>query len=127
MEFIDPDSVKRVAKAREHMLKFQRRIFKLEHLLEDLSRSVEIAQYSRQYNVTDVFTRQATELLADRLTLPETNQSDTKFTVIEGDLTTTEINDIRSKHGMDAVDAGQSQVEISNRVRRTKKSTADSE
>jgi hypothetical protein len=127
MEFIDPDSVKRVARAREHLLEFQRRIFKLEHLLEDLSRSVEIAQYSRQYNVTDVFTRQATELLADRLTLPETNQSDTKFTVIEGDLTATDINDIRSKHGMDAVDAGQPQVEISNRVRRTKKSTADSE
>jgi hydrogenase maturation protease len=38
MEFIDPDSVKRVARAREHMLDFQRRIFKLEYLLEDLSR-----------------------------------------------------------------------------------------
>lgn len=45
MEFIDPDSVKRMAKAREHMLKFQQRIFKLEYLLEDLTRSVEIARY----------------------------------------------------------------------------------
>jgi hypothetical protein len=47
--------------------------------------------------------------------------------VIEGDLSATDINDIRSKHGMDAVNASQQKVEIANRVRRTKKSTADSE
>jgi hypothetical protein len=127
MEFIDPDSVKRMARAREHMLKFQQRIFKLEYLLEDLTRSVEIARYSGQYTVTEVFTRQAEQLLLDRLTLPEVPQSDqdVKYTVVEGTLTSDHVNDVRSKHGMDAV-TGVSDTEISGTVRTRKAKPQDS-
>jgi hypothetical protein len=46
-------------------------------------RSVEIAQYTKQYNVTEVFVRDADELLKERLTIPEIEQGDTKFTLVE--------------------------------------------
>jgi hypothetical protein len=57
---------------------------------------LEIAQYTKQYQVTETFVRDAEVLLKDRLVLPETNQSNTKFTLVEGELSQETIDSIRS-------------------------------
>jgi hypothetical protein len=62
-------------------------------------RSVEIAQYTKQYNVTEVFVRDAEQLLKDRLILPEINQANTKFKILEGELSQDTIDSIRAKQG----------------------------
>ena len=49
----------------------QFRIFKLEQMLDDLCRSCEIAQYSQQYTITEIYRTEAEELLRDRIVLPE--------------------------------------------------------
>ena len=95
MEFVNPKDLKPKA-ARELALKLQLRILKLENCLDDLSRSMEIAQYTKQYQVTETFVRDAEALLADRLVIPEADQSDTKFTLVEGELSQETIDSIRS-------------------------------
>ncbi len=95
MEFQDPSKLKPKA-ARELALKLQMRILKLENCLDDLSRSVEIAQFTHQYNVTETFVRDAETLLEDRLVLPEIDQSGRKFTLIEGDLSKETIEEIQA-------------------------------
>jgi hypothetical protein len=82
MEFQDPTKLKPKA-ARELVAKLQARCFRLENCLDDLMRSVEIAQYTKQYTATEVFVRDAEELLNDRITIPEIEQSDRKFTIVE--------------------------------------------
>lgn len=96
MEFQNPAELKPKA-ARQLALDMQIRVLKLQNCLEDLSRSVEIAQYTKQYNVTEVFVRDAEELLKDKLTLPEINQTDTKFKLIEGELSQETIDQIKAK------------------------------
>ena len=98
MEFQDPTKLKPKA-ARQLALDLQIRMLKLENTLDDLMRSVEIAQYTKQYNVTEVFVRDADELLKDRIVLPELNQGDTKFKIIEGELSQETIDQIRAKPG----------------------------
>jgi hypothetical protein len=95
MEFKNPKDLKPKA-ARELALELQLRILKLENCLDDLSRSLEIAQYTKQYQVTETFVRDAEELLKDRLVLPETDQSNTKFTLVEGELSQDTIDQIKS-------------------------------
>jgi hypothetical protein len=95
MEFQDPTKLKPKA-ARELVLDLQKRILKLENCLDDLSRSVEIAQYTKQYQVTETFVRDAEALLEDRLVLPELNQSNNKFTLVEGELSQETIDQIKS-------------------------------
>jgi hypothetical protein len=95
MEFKNPKDLKPKA-ARELALELQLRILKLENCLDDLSRSLEIAQYTKQYNVTEVFVRDAEELLKDRLILPEIPQGDTKIKLIEGELSQETIDQIRA-------------------------------
>ena len=95
MEFKNPKYLKPKA-ARELALELQLRILKLENCLDDLSRSLEIAQYTKQYQVTETFVRDAEVLLKDRLVLTETNQSNTKFTLVEGELSQETIDSIRS-------------------------------
>jgi hypothetical protein len=97
MEFVDPTKLKPKA-ARELVLSLQKRILRLENCLDDLSRSVEIAQYSKQYQVTETFVRDAEELLKDRLVLPELNQKDSKYTLIEGELSQETIDSIKQNH-----------------------------
>lgn len=96
MEFVNPKELKPKA-ARELVMDLQIRIHKLENCLDDLSRSVEIAQYSKQYQVTEAFVRDAEELLRDRLVLPEIQQGNTKFTLIEGEMTEETAKDIVTK------------------------------
>jgi hypothetical protein len=95
MQFQHPKDLKPKA-ARELALKLQLRILKLENCLDDLSRSVEIAQFTKQYNVTEAFVRDAEALLEDRLVLPEADQSNAKFTLIEGDLDQDTVDKIRN-------------------------------
>jgi len=97
MEFQDPTKLKPKA-ARELALKLQVRMLRLENTLDDLMRSVEIAQYTKQYQATEVFVRDAEELLRDRITLPELNQADTKFKIIEGELSQSTIDAIKEKN-----------------------------
>jgi hypothetical protein len=95
MQFQHPKDLKPKA-ARELALKLQLRILKLENCLDDLSRSVEIAQFTKQYQVTETFIRDAESLLEDRLVLPEADQSNAKFTLIEGDLDQDTVDKIRN-------------------------------
>ena len=98
MEFQDPTKLKTKA-ARQLALDLQIRMLKLENTLDDLMRSVEIAQYTKQYTVTEVFVRDAEELLKDRLLLPELEQGDTKFKLIEGELSQETIDQIKAQQG----------------------------
>ena len=93
MEFQNPKDLKPKA-ARELALNLQLRILKLENCLDDLSRSVEIAQFTKQYTVTEAFVRDAEALLEDRLIVPEIDQSNRKFVLVEGEVDKQTVNDI---------------------------------
>lgn len=95
MELVDPKTLK-PKQARELVLKLQQRIYRLENCLDDLSRSVEIAQFTKQYNVTEAFVRDAESLLEDRIVIPEINQKDQKFTLVEGELSQEAIDKIKN-------------------------------
>ena len=82
MEFKDPSKLK-PKEVRQLALDLQVRMLKLENTLDDLMRAVEIAQYTKQYKVTEVFGRDAEELLKERIILPEIKQGNTKFTLVE--------------------------------------------
>jgi hypothetical protein len=96
MEFQNPKNMKPKA-VRELALELQLRMIKLENCLDDLSRSVEIAQFTRQYNVTEVFVRDAQDLLVDRVIMPKIAQTDKRFTLVEGELTADTIKSIKDK------------------------------
>lgn len=93
MVFQNPKDLKPKA-ARELALNLQLRILKLENCLDDLSRSVEIAQFTKQYNVTEAFVRDAEALLEDRLIVPEIDQSNRKFVLVEGEVDKQTVKDI---------------------------------
>ena len=95
MDIVDPKALK-PKQARELVLKLQQRIYRLENCLDDLSRSVEIAQFTKQYNVTEAFVRDAEALLEDRIIIPEINQKDQKFTLVEGELSQEAIDKIKN-------------------------------
>jgi hypothetical protein len=82
MEFKNPKDLK-PKEARQLALDLQVRLLDVENALDDLMRAVEIAQYTKQYQATEVFVRCAEELLKDRLTVPEIKQGDTKYTIVE--------------------------------------------
>lgn len=86
MEVINPEDIKKLAKAREIITTLQSKLYHAENCLDDLSRAVEIAQFTKQYHVTEVFVGDAAKLLEDRLVIPERDQSDAKYTVIEGQI-----------------------------------------
>jgi len=85
MEYVNPESVN-TELLKELADAWQRRIVELENSLDDLVRSVEIAQISRQYQLTEPFVADAERLLADRLTMPEIEQGDLNLTVVEGEI-----------------------------------------
>jgi hypothetical protein len=95
MEFQDPTKLKPKA-ARQLALDLQVRMLKLENCLDDLMRSVEIAQFTKQYQATEVFVRDAEDLLKERITLPEIEQGNTKLKIIEGELSQETIDQIKS-------------------------------
>jgi hypothetical protein len=65
------------------------RIMQLETALEDLSRAVEIAQYSGQFNLTESFRTRADELLQTKI-LIEQPESDFKLTILTDNKTDAE-------------------------------------
>ena len=82
MEFKNPKDLK-PKEARQLALDLQVRMLDIENCLDDLMRAVEIAQYTKQFNVTEVFIRDAEALLKDRIVVPEHDQSNNKFTIVE--------------------------------------------
>lgn len=96
MEFQNPAELKPKA-ARQLALDMQIRVLKLQNCLDDLMRSVEIAQYTKQYHVTETFVRDAEKLLEDKLVLPEINQANTKYKIVEGELSQETIDQIKAK------------------------------
>ena len=96
MEFVNPKELKPKA-ARQMVLDLQLRILKLENCLDDISRAAEIAQFTRQYDVTNAFCNDAQELLKDRLVLPEIEQGQTKYKIIEGEVEQDTIDQIKAK------------------------------
>jgi hypothetical protein len=75
MDIVDSKEIKKIKEARTKIDEQQKRIWKLEHALADLARASEIAQYSQQYNVVETYRIEAEELLQDRLTAPELDQT----------------------------------------------------
>ena len=61
MEFVNPKDLK-PKRARELVMELQLRLLKVENCLDDIARAAEIAQFSRQYDVTNAFCRDAEEL-----------------------------------------------------------------
>jgi hypothetical protein len=96
VEFVNPKELKPKA-ARQLVLDLQLRLLKVENCLDDISRAAEIAQFTRQYDVTNAFCNDATELLKDRLTLPEIEQGQTKYKILEGEISQETIDQIKSK------------------------------
>jgi len=84
MQFIDPDTVTDIESARELLLDLQKRLLKVENSLDDVARSVEIAQCTRQYQLTEVFVTEAMELLKDRLVIPIPDSNGPQITMVEG-------------------------------------------
>lgn len=97
MNAVDTRTLKPKA-ARELAGELQARCYKLENLLDDLARAVEIAQYTKQYTVTEVFVQESLEYLKDRIVIPETDQSDQKYTVLHGDADIDLVNAVREKY-----------------------------
>ena len=87
MEIIDPKSVKKIKEARELILDFQKRLFRCEQALDDLARSAEIADITKQTHLMQTFVDAAQVCLEDRLTMPEVTQEDLDrpVTIIEDD------------------------------------------
>ena len=99
MNFIKPAEVTELSVAQEHLLTLQKRIIDAENLLDDLARAVEIAQYTKQYHVTEVFVEQSQELLKDRLVMPELDTTSEKMNihVFEGEVDQETVNQVRDK------------------------------
>ena len=96
MDFIDPKELKPKA-ARQMVLDLQLRLLKVESCLDDIARAAEIAQFTRQYDVTNAFCNDAEELLKDRIVLPELEQGQTKYKIIEGEVDQETIDQIKAK------------------------------
>lgn len=73
MDAIKSAEVKTIKSARPIIDELQVRLMRAEDLLQDLSRAVEIAQYSGQYNLVEGFRQAAEEHLQDRLYRPDTS------------------------------------------------------
>lgn len=99
MNFINPSEVTELTVAQEHILTLQKRIQDAENLLDDLARAVEIAQYTKQYHVTEVFVEQSQELLKDRLVMPDLDTTSEKMNihVFEGEVDEETVNQVRDK------------------------------
>ena len=88
MEPINTKELKTTKKIKQMIDDQQFRIFKLEQMLDDLCRSCEIAQYSQQYTITEIYRTEAEELLRDRIVLPEIAPTDggMKLQIVTGQI-----------------------------------------
>jgi len=87
MLITDPREVKSIKQARPLIEDLQKRLYRCEETLDDLSRAVEIATISGQYHFLLNFLQDARVCLEDRLAFPEPSQEDldTPITIIEDD------------------------------------------
>jgi len=87
MEIRDPKSIKKIKEARELVAELQRRLFQCEQALDDLARSAEIADITKQTHLMTSFVEAAQVCLSDRLTVPEISEEllNLPVTIIEDD------------------------------------------
>jgi hypothetical protein len=70
MELIDPKEVKKITEARKIIDDLQVRLLAREQALDDLSRSVEIAEITKQFQLVTSFREAADEQLKNRVVVP---------------------------------------------------------
>jgi hypothetical protein len=70
MELIDPKEVKKITEARKIIEDLQVRLLAREQALDDLSRSVEIAELTKQFQLVTSFREAAEEQLKSRVVVP---------------------------------------------------------
>ena len=87
MEIRDPKAIKKIAEARKLVEDLQLRLFRCEQALDDLARSAEIADITKQTHLMTSFVEAAQVCLEDRLTLPEISEEllNRPVTIIEDD------------------------------------------
>jgi DNA polymerase elongation subunit (family B) len=120
MEVIDSDNIKRLKEARKIIDDLQRRLYRAENCMDDLTRAIEIAQYTKQYHATEPFVADATRLLEDRLVIPDADQSNAKYTVVEGSIDQEvfdDLSDTLSKKGVTST--GSTQIGIDRDLKAT--------
>jgi hypothetical protein len=84
MKLIDTEKLRKVTEARKIINDLQARLLAREQALDDLSRSVEIARFTNQYQLVDSFRQTAEEQLLDRLEIPAVGENtDLKLRIYE--------------------------------------------
>jgi len=84
MKLIDTEKLRKVTEARKIINDLQTRLLAREQALDDLSRSVEIARFTNQYQLVDSFRQAAEEQLVDRLEIPAVGENtDLKLRIYE--------------------------------------------
>jgi hypothetical protein len=84
MKLIDTEKLRKVTEARKIINDLQARLLAREQALDDLSRSVEIARFTNQYQLVDSFRQTAEEQLLDRLEMPAVGENtDLKLRIYE--------------------------------------------
>lgn len=87
MLITDTQEIKSLEQACSLIEDLQKRLYRCEETLDDLSRAVEIATVSGQYHFLINFLQEARVCLEDRLAFPEPSQEelDAAITIIEDD------------------------------------------
>ena len=84
MDLINPKDLKRIGPARAAITTLQERLLACEQALDDLSRAVEIAEVSRQFQIVTSFRQAAEEQLKDKVDVPMTGANqDMKVRIFE--------------------------------------------
>ena len=84
MELIDPTEIKKIAEARKVIADLQVRLLAREQALDDLSRAVEIAEITHQFQLVTSFRTAADEQLQDRIIVPAVGEhEDLKIKIYE--------------------------------------------
>ena len=84
MELINPTEIKKVTEARKIIADLQVRLLAREQALDDLSRAVEIAEITHQFQLVSSFRAAADEQLQDRIIVPAIGEhEDLKIKIYE--------------------------------------------
>lgn len=84
MNVINPEDISDIEQARKIIADLQVCLMAREQSLDDLVRAVEIAEATKQMNLTSSFREAAIEQLRDRLVIPESNNvEDLKVRIYE--------------------------------------------
>jgi hypothetical protein len=92
MQLINSEEVKTIKLARPIIDDLQGRLLTAEDLLQDLSRALEIARYSGQYQLVESFRQSAEDYLTDKLERPDSSvkADQQRIVVVTGGDTTNE-------------------------------------